>query len=333
MKTRYALAVIILAVLFLLAFLTTYGRQGTSSQQSRNFSQSFCLNAAENSAAMYMAIYNGINCFRTDISLNSTEMGFVANTSALGVHYLGILDYRTVGAQPSPNGCISGCNWTLSQWNASVSEALADYPEINTWEIWNEPTLSIFTSGYENGSALNYFNMIRSAYEIIKSREPNSTVVCFGGADFSQADFQFYSEVWGYGASRYCDAISIHVYTSPYYSLGQVVNGQTTLAEYLATDLGSYENLTGKPIWITETGIPSNNGAGWSGMSEQTQALFLSQDLSFFASYPFVKRIYWFNLEGPADGADYGLLNATLSPKPSWNAFLGFVDNSTSPLK
>ncbi len=330
---KYVLVAFII-ILMLLVYLLTNGGYAATMHPNRKFSQSFCLNAAQNSTAMDMAVYNGIDCFRTDISFNKSEVGFIANESKLGAHYLGILDYQTVGAQPSQGGCVSGCNWTLSEWNASVSNAIADYPEINAWEIWNEPLVGMFSSGYENESALNYFNMIKSAYTIIKHREPNSTVVCFGGADFSEADFQFYSEVWSYGATNYCDAISLHVYTTPYYNFSQVVYGQNTIGQYLNADLNSYENLTGKPIWITETGIPSNNGNGWTNMSEQRQASFLVQDLDFFASHPFVKRIYWFHLVGYAGISDYGLLNAsTMKPKPAWYSFLDFVHNSTNPDK
>jgi hypothetical protein len=284
-----------------------------------------------------MAVGKGISCFRTDISLNENEVSFVANESRSGANYLGILDYQTVGAQPSRSGCVSGCNWTLGQWNASVSNAIAAYPEINTWEIWNEPLGEEFADGYENGSALNYFNMIRSAYTIIKNREPNSTIVCFGGAQvypFSvvEIEYQFYSRVWSYGASGYCDAISLHAYTAPYYNFSQDISGQATLEQEYNYTLNLYENLTGKPIWITETGIPSNNWTAGINLSEQRQASFLTQDLDFFASHPFVKRIYWFHLVGYAGGADYGLLNATtMAPKPSWYSFLGFVHNSTNP--
>ena len=333
MNMKYALmaSLIIVLILLSLSYLLTYYKAGTAAHTNQKFSQSFCLNAAQNSTAMDAAVDNGINCFRTDISFNKSEIGFIANRSESGAHYLGILDYQTVGAQPSPSGCISGCNWTLADWNASVSNAIAAYPEINTWEIWNEPLVGIFSSGYENGSALNYFNMIKSAYTIIKSSEPNSTVVCFGGADFSDADFQFYSQVWSYGASSYCDAISIHVYTDPYYNLNQTIYGQTTLGQEFNFALNSYENLTEKPIWITETGIPSNNGTGWTNLSEQRQASFLTEDLNFFASYPFVRRIYWFHLVGYAGGSDYGLLNATtMNPQPAWYSFIGFVHSSTN---
>ena len=335
MKLKYALLAVLIVVLILLVYFLAGGSTAKVPKSSK-LSQSFCLNAAQNSLSINTAIDGGISCFRADISLNGSEESFVANESGSGADYLGILDYRTVGAQPSRNGCVSGCNWTLGQWNASVSNAIAAYPEIRTWEIWNQPLDEEFASGYENGSALDYFNMIRNAYAIIKSSEPNATIVCFGGAEVYpiqsvQIEYQFYSQVWSYGASRYCDAISLHAYTALYYDFSQNVSGQATLEQEYNFTLNLYENLTGKPIWITETGIPSNNWTAGVSLSEQRQASFLVQDFDFFASHPFVKRMYWFHLVGYAGSADYGLLNATtMAPKPSWYSFLGFVQNSTN---
>ena len=339
-----AIIVVAIAAAAYLAYSTSNYRNAgsttlpasTSIQGGQRYTQQFCLNAAANATAMRIAVDNGTRCFRTDISLNQGEMNMVSNVTKAGGQYLGILDYDTVGAQPSRYGCISGCSWTLNTWNQSVANALASYPEISTWEIWNEPLIQEFASGYENGSALNYYNMIKSAYLIIKSKEPNSTIVCFGGAQVypmstAESEYQFYRQVWGYGAGKYCDAISLHAYTEQYYNFSQDVSpGITLLQEYNYT-LNLYENLTSKPVWITETGLPSNNYTAGVSFSAQRQAEFLSQDLGFFSSFPFVKRVYWFHLDGAtAKSADYGLLNSTtLQPKPAWYAFLKFVGNST----
>ncbi|MDE1768645.1 MAG: hypothetical protein KGH64_00835 [Candidatus Micrarchaeota archaeon] len=331
--------VAICALVLYLAFYKSNSSSTVSTQQ--RYSQQFCVNGMSNVTAMKEALNYGITCFRTDIYLNNKDTKFISNETNAGASYLGILDYNTVGAQPSGQGCVSGCNWTLADWNASVSNALTYYPEINTWEIYNEPLAGIFISGYDNGSALNYFNMIKGAYTIIKKREPNSTVVCLGGAQMFpgqsvQAEYYFYQQVWQYGASKYCDAISLHAYSLPIYSLNQTAaqtsSGNITLAQFYNFTLSLYENMTKKPVWITETGIPSNNWTHGLNLSEQNQALFLKQDFGFFTKYPYVKRIYWFNLAGSSPGGpDYGLLNGTsLQPKPALYAFLYFSRNSIS---
>ncbi len=342
MNLKYAVAatiaiVIIVGILIsvvLWSMNSTAGR-GAGRPEGR-FLQSFCVNAG-NMSSMLIAIENGISCFRTDISLEPGEISFVSNTSNRGAQYLGILDYATLGVRIDNGTCVSMCNWTINDWNASIENALSSYPEVHTWEIWNEPLVSLFENGYENGSALNYFNMIRSASMIIKSRYPNDTVVCFGGAQLYplnqvQLEYSFYRQVWGYGASKYCDAVSLHSYTQPYYNLSQITFYNVTMRQVDNFTLNLYENMTKKPIWITETGIPSNNWTVGVNYSEQKQASFLTQDFYFFTSYPFVKRIYWFHLADSYSQLDnFGLLNHSVKPKPSWNAFLYFSKNETPP--
>jgi hypothetical protein len=302
---------------------------------TKTYSQKFCINAANNNTVMDIALSNGINCFRTDISFSSSKNATIMNVINNNGEYLGILDYQTVNAQPSQNGCTSGCNWSLTTWNNSIIEALKQYPKINEWEIYNEPLVNEFESGYENGSALNYYNMIKSAYEIIKKIEPNSTIVCFGGAELFplsevQYEYYFYKNVWDYGASKYCDAISLHAYSIPFYNLTQDPYQNVSLKEVYNFTINLYENLTKKPIWITETGIPSNNWTVGVNLSQQKQASFLTQEFNFFSNYSFIKRIYWYDLVGGTGaGADFGLLNASsLKPKPAFNSFIYFVKNS-----
>jgi hypothetical protein len=179
--------------------------------------------------------------------------------------------------------------------------------------------------------------MIRSAYIIIKGKEPNATVVCFGGANIfpdGQQTFEWYSQVWGYGAANYCDAISLHAYSGFAFLLNQTPSGYSQdVGQAWSGMVVKYENLTHKPIWITETGIPSNDWAQGVSLSPQAQAEFLNQDFALFASYPFVKRVYWFQLWSGSNAQserDFGLLNASLKPKPAWNAFMYFYNHSTA---
>ncbi len=297
--------------------------------------QVFGVAGSQNYSAMRVAFEHGVRYFRVDIGFSNGTRSYINGLSANGANMLGILDYNTVGAQASPNGCVSGCNWTLSDWNASVKNAIEEYPNITTWEIWNEPTIVNYVSGYENASPYNYYQMIRSAYIIIKAAEPNSTVVCFGGANlfpYGQQTFEWYSQVWRYGASDYCDAISLHAYSGFAFLLNQTPSGYNQdVGQIWSSTINGYENLTHKPIWITEVGIPSNDWSQYVSLSPQVQAEFLNQSFTLFSSYPFIKRVYWFQLwSGQSPQRDFGLLNATFGPNPSWNAFMDFYNSSAS---
>lgn len=272
------------------------------------------------------ALSSGVRYYRNDITFNSTQISQISQeASKYNARYLGILDYDTL-----PGG-IYDKNWTLAEWNASVANALREYPEISTWEIWNEPLVPLFDTGLMNGSAYNYFILTESAYKIIKAAEPNSTVVCFGGAPiYDSSVFLWYSKVWSYGASKYCDAISIHAYPS-----NSSLSHETK--QQWAYGLQAYENLTGKPIWITEMGVPASSQAYPSLYTPEGQEAFMQQSLSFLSNFSYVKAVYWYDLWGLSDGQegnDFGLLNLSNPsggrPGPAWYAFLSDYNNSLS---
>lgn len=274
---------------------------------------------APNRTSINFAINSNLQYMRADIRLNQNEIQNISLAAASGVHFLGILDYDTLSAQPSSSGCVSNCNWTLNDWNATVYNAVRSYPEVHIWEIWNEPLVPEFMSGYENGSAYNYYLMVKSAYLIIKQHNSSDTVLCFGGGFLADpSEYNWYAEAWAYGLSQYCGGISLHAYTDGYL-LNQTPSGDSEqVGQLLNQSLGEYENLTSKPIWITEFGMPSNIG--------QPQAAFLNQAMALFLSKSYVKGVFWYNLVGYSGSYDYGLLNATtMAPKPSWDAFKGFL--------
>ena len=91
----------------------------------------FGVAATTNVSALRYAMSSGIKYFRVDIGNDRNQENFIQNVTYAGGHYIGILDYVTVGAEASPSGCLSGCNWTLSDWNASVENAVDSYPEVH----------------------------------------------------------------------------------------------------------------------------------------------------------------------------------------------------------
>jgi hypothetical protein len=318
-KIALSIAVIILLIV---AFYYLNYTNHIKAPRRISFVLGVCTHGNESSEVY--ALKHGIRYFRTDISLSKSQEELLSIEHNLyNASYLGILDYETL-----PGGS-SNRNWTLSQWNASIEDALSSYPYIKDWEIWNEPYVPNFQTGYMNGSPYNYFMLIKSAALIIKAREPNATIVCFGGAPLgSYSIMQWYAQVWGYGASKYCNAVSIHAYASPSMFINNIN------ATWNAS-LSGYEALTDKPIWVTEFGMPSSSAL--PGYSERLQEHFMEYALSFFNSYNYVKRAYWYDLWGLSDGAlknNFGLLNIS-DPQSnisgaSWRLFLREYSNSSS---
>ncbi len=330
------LAILVLAAILVAAvvFFWHTGLSGVSIVKlPENVSLVVGVGTHGNSSSETRALMSGVKYYRTDINLSSVQANqIMSENQQFSAQYLGILDYETL-AGIGANG-----NWNLSSWNASVSNALQEYPEIRTWEIWNEPLVPQFQTGYMNGSAYNYYRIIRSAYEIIKAKEPNATVVCFGGAPISEAPasdyyaFEWYSRVWSYGAADYCDAVSIHAYAE-----GAALLNQSGKTPYWTEVLSAYWNLTHKQVWITETGMPAYSYAYPSVYSQQVQNAFLAQNIGFFNSFSYVKRVYWYDLWGLSDGSvgnDFGLLNLSEpysgTPNVAWHSFLSIYNSSAS---
>jgi len=280
-----------------------------------------------NESSELKALESGVKYYRTDIMLTKSQEQWLAyEHSKYSANYLGILDYATV-----PNG-YANKNWNLSVWNESVSNAVNSYPYITTWEIWNEPWVSQFQTGYMNGSAYNYFMVIKSAATIIREKEPNATIVCFGGAPMDNYQiYEWYADVWHYGAANYCNAISLHAYIPLPTPLS------SALAESWNQSIDAYAQLTHKPIWITEFGMPASSVI--PGYSPALQKEFLLESLNLFSKNGNVTRAYWYDLWGLSDGAldnNYGLLNLTDpyngTPEPAWYSFLQAYNSSESSL-
>ncbi len=293
-------------------------------------------------AAMAVALQQRIRFFREDITNTPTQEAQLSNLSDRGAQFIGILDYDTLDVSFANGSCASNCNWSLADWNHSVSKAIASYPEVHIWEIWNEPQISTFQDGYQNGSAYNYYITAKSAYLLIKAHNQSDTVLCLGGDNIftgspqsDEYDFLWARAVWSYGLAEYCDGISLHAYSGFIYLMNQTPSGysQTTGALF-SKYLDAYENLTGKPVWVTEVGLPSNHNISgippaYFNSSLQKQATFLNQTFSLFASKPYVRAAVWFNLVGsvhPPYNFDFGLLNATtLEPKPALSALRPYL--------
>ncbi len=277
-----------------------------------------------NSTHVGFLLGQGVRLTRTDLALNQGEESFIRNETSRGATYIGILDYDTLGVRIENGTCAAGCNWTLNDWNRTVGEAVAAYPEVHIWEIWNEPDVSTFQSGMVNGSPYNYYLVDRSAYMIIKAHNSTDKVLCLGGVYVQ--DIAWAEQAWQYGMSNYCDAISLHIYTG-ITLLNQTPAGATeSWGSYLNQTLAEYESFTGKPIWITETGMPTDV----EGSGDSTQAVFARQELSALTAKPYVKAVLWYNLiSSSPQSLDFGLLNSTtMQPKPAWYVFKGFLNGT-----
>ena len=198
-----------------------------------------------------------------------------------------------------------------------------NYTFVSAWEIWNEPLG--FKLGYQNGSPYHYFLMLKSAYEIIKSINPNYIVVAFGGLYYSGLSFA--KAVINYGGLNYCDAISLHFYPA-INIFPQFKNYLSYVDEYRYVLNAYIQIIKNKPIWITETGIMSSNITNYAeNLGNQTQYIYTI--IPLFKSFG-ITNIFWYDLYDqqtiklPTVGT-WGLLTYNGTIKPSYYAWKDVV--------
>jgi len=151
----------------------------------------------------------------------------------------GILDYNIVGN-----------NFTLSDWEAAVEDAVKKY-DCEAYEIWNEPFANYSKKGYQDGSPSHYFDLTKSSYEIIKNLRPRSIVVGGGGIYAGEEDWA--KEIQKLGIEKYVDAISLHIYWNIPHSLAGFL--QFFYPCYINIQIRAYKKIFKVPLWISETGM------------------------------------------------------------------------------
>ena len=248
-------------------------------------------------------VKGNINWVRVDATIPHLN-NIVPMANSYGIKVLAILDYQTMQ--------VYGKTFTLQEWNQTVEMYVQQYRTIQAWEIRNEPT--IFLYGFNNGSAYNYFLLLKSAYRIIKSINPNAIVIGLGGVYLE--DINWVKQVISYGGLNYCDVVSLHLYPSMV-SLKDFGNLYTNMYSYT---INSYMQILGnKPIWITETGLMSSNTTNYAeNMGNQSQYIYTTMNL--LKSFN-IKNVFWYAWQDSSTAGTWGLVNVNGTLKPSYYAW------------
>ena len=265
---------------------------------------------------------NGINWIRSDVSLqeDSNWNTIYQLAKKYNLSLIGTLDPYTMNFNAS------------GDWQQVVQTAVNFYGDkVTVWEIWNEPINANSKCGIYQGTAQQYVDLMKITYQTIKSNQPVSIVLGLGGlAIYSGGDtylaqsIAFATDVTDLGGMNYCDAISLHAYPWG--------NNQDLQNSYQANaDL--YKQLTGKEVWITETGQES--GENSFNSSEIIQAKYLIDSYQFFKSQ--VKAYIWYELNdnNPGKSSDFqntstfGLYDINSNPKQGLTKYFEVVKNPT----
>jgi hypothetical protein len=235
----------------------------------------------------------------------------VAEANARGLHIYAGLGYAPSWASSAGNANSRPTN--NQDWYDYVYAAVSRYKgSIKYWEMWNEPNLTQFW----NGTRAQFIDLFKVGADAAHAADPDCMVL---GPEISSAGLRtlWMTDLLQQAGDK-IDIISFHQYDG-----GDTPAGRLTEIDAMYNHIVSlgYGN---KPIWITESGWPSDN------IGEQTQAAFVTDMLAGMSSRPWWKKFFWYQIwEGPTDRA--GLLNQDETPKPAWYAYRDYTAAHKAP--
>ena len=254
-------------------------------------------------------------------------------------------------------GCDPGCgpyaptsDEALAAWKDFVDQLVERYgpdgdlwtahPELDrvpvrSWQIWNEQNSPTFYQPEVDPAS--YERLLDTASEAIKDRDPDAEVILGGmfGTPFngkppalSAPDFlrQLYAID---GAREQFDAVAAHPYAAH--------EGKIELQVHLLHDeIERADDDAG--LWITEVGASSADGPNPLDRGPEGQAQQLTDAFTFFLNRRRawnIEGVTWYSWRDTSDPnqCDWcpgsGLFEeASLEPKPAWDAFTAFTGGS-----
>ena len=211
---------------------------------------------------------------------------------------------------------------------AAVARYSAPPYNVKHWEFYNEPDNGIefyaqYGWGYWGHDPEAYAQLLAAVYQPIKEVDPEAQIV-FGGLAYDHWTSQggpfveeFLDGVLQNNGGDYFDVMNFHYYPAfrakwePY---GRGIIGK---ASYLRDKLRSYD--VDKPFICTEASMWSDEAHGGS---HELQSRYVPQLFSRSMAADLEATMwYWLFDDEDPDSWKYGLLNADLSPKPSFFAY------------
>jgi hypothetical protein len=251
-------------------------------------------------------------------ALPSITEPFVNAALARGLKPLLTLDYGNPlydgGGKPLSDDAIQA----YANYAAFVATQLKG--RVFLYEIWNEWDMSAGQT--TPGTPQAYVKLLKAVYPKLKAVDPNIVVVG-GGVSAGAILSPWFGQMLDAGALSSADAISIHEYI--YTSTGSGRSPETLASKLLGVEqtLRSHNGSQDFPLYLTETGWPTNTGTSGTTLAEAGD--FDAETMLLMPSMSFLKGIYWYDFQDDGSVAtdpedNFGLVHVNLSPKPGFYA-------------
>jgi outer membrane murein-binding lipoprotein Lpp len=217
--------------------------------------------------------------------------------------------------------------------------------KVEAWEIWNEENNQPFWPTGPDPAA--YAALLRASYPVVKAADPNAKVL-FGG--LAGNDYTFLERAYAAqpDLGSFFDGLGSHPYvwsppgqpggtTSPenYWRDGNGRISQWAFAGYRELRQTMLNHGDTKPLWFTELGWATYPGG--AGVSEQTQADYLTKAYRCMEQDPYVQVATWYEMRNnywANDALDWedqlGLMRTDYSKKLAYYAFKNYQSGAGS---
>ncbi len=188
---------------------------------------------------------------------------------------------------------------------------------VKRYEVWNE-----WDSGPGNASQASadaYLRLVTAVHAAVKQVDPKAEIIA-GAITPVGIREGFLTRLVEQGVLDHADAIPLHPYI--HCDRAHTPEDWARWMKQVGDDL---QRRAGRPVrvYLTEMAWPAHQGA--CGISEQKQAENLVQMFLLAKTLPFIKGIWWYDLQN--DGPDpknrehnFGLLDHEMRPKPAYRA-------------
>lgn len=189
----------------------------------------------------------------------------VSSAESAGLDVLPILGYV-------PNWLEGYADWKTVFVNDYVIPVVKRYKgRVKSWEVWNEP--DEFKFNVLNGSADDYFDLLKRVSAAIRATDPSAKVVSAATASITSdgiTKWEWLQRLIDLGLSQHADVLNMHYYSDMEIELSSI-GGPTVKS-------------AGLPVWVTETGK--------SGQSAQKS--YFDSNMTYIDRAINPERIYWY---------------------------------------